>query len=453
MGFSFSLRPSTLAASQLTQSLVRAKHHIIISLSHHSMEPIWPTLLLEWFGPPPPPPPSAWATLSALWWAPAAIAALGLLAIAHATQPAPPGSRVVFVTGCDTGFGRRLVGKLLRDPANFVVAGCLTRAAADELGSVPRCTSVQMDVTSAADVCEAATVVRAVCDAHSGSLHAVVNNAGVIAYGPVELDTDESFRRVMDINLHGTMAVCRACLPLLRARGAGGRIVNVCSVVSHICIPLSAAYCVSKAAVRAFSDGLRRDLDFLGSRVSVHCVEPGFVNTTMIDHAGMLRGMERNWKAAPAEAAAACGGANGLTRCRNVIAATSLFAANDPNPVVDAMLHAATAPRPREVYTVGRDAASLWHIVKFLPTYVVDVALELLGWLYAGSLTTDHRRGHGLSLRSRQILEHVGWLGVGCAAACRWVEAGGAALELALYVLLGWAGLCMLLPGRFQTTV
>ncbi len=84
--------------------------------------------------------------------------------------------------------------------------------------------------------------------------------------------SDADLRAQFDTNFFGLMAVTRAFLPGMRARGAG-RIVNVSSSGGRVSIPMVGAYHASKFAVEALSDALRMELAHLGIRVVL--IEPG----------------------------------------------------------------------------------------------------------------------------------------------------------------------------------
>lgn len=280
-----------------------------------------------------------------------------------------------------------------------------------------RVSGVKLDVTSDESVAEAARHVRAVCDRHAGgALWSVVNNAGVFSFGPTEWESHEAFAKVFEVNVHGPRRCALACLPLLRAGAGTGRVVNVCSIVSHQTCPFSTAYCASKAAVRAFSDGLRRELAFAGAHVSVHCIEPGFHKTNLLAHDGMRRMLDAAWAAAPQEARDAYGGKGGKSRMLACLPITEFFSTVDIGGVVKALEHAATARTPREVYAVGWDTHTVWRLVGWLPVWLEDVLYLALGRLMAGAAPRGKGGGVLAPVVVRQLLAHVLWSLALCAA-------------------------------------
>jgi len=127
--------------------------------------------------------------------------------------------------------------------------------------------------------------VHAAVDA-AGELDAVVNNAGVPGYGPLETYPLESFRRVLDVNTMGPLRLAQAVVPRWRERGSGV-LVNVSSVQGKIGTPLEGPYAASKHALEALSESLYFELAHFGIRVVI--VEPGYIAPGMKhddDHPG-----------------------------------------------------------------------------------------------------------------------------------------------------------------------
>ena len=133
------------------------------------------------------------------------------------------------------------------------------------------------DVTNDADVAHA---VATILD-RFGRIDSVVNSAGIMLSARVADATLADWHTMIDTNLFGTMTMCRAVLPAMRAQG-GGHIVNVSSISARLANAGSPAYAASKAAVNAFSESLRKECSTLGIRVT--SVLPGIVDTELFDH-------------------------------------------------------------------------------------------------------------------------------------------------------------------------
>jgi NAD(P)-dependent dehydrogenase (short-subunit alcohol dehydrogenase family) len=133
---------------------------------------------------------------------------------------------------------------------------------------------VQMDVDSDDSVAAATSAIRA----SSGSIDALVNNAGVVRTGSIERLSLDDFKATMETNYFGALRTIRAWLPDMRARRSGC-IVNVSSVAGRIaCSPLG-PYSASKFALEALSEALAQEVRPFNIRVAI--VQPGIIDTAM----------------------------------------------------------------------------------------------------------------------------------------------------------------------------
>jgi NAD(P)-dependent dehydrogenase (short-subunit alcohol dehydrogenase family) len=205
---------------------------------------------------------------------------------------------------------------------------------------------------------------------HSGGrLDALVHCAGTTMAAPVETMGLEAFRDLIATNLFGSFSLIRHALPLLRA--AKGRLVVISSLSAHIALPLQAGYCASKAALEAMLDALRRELT--GSGVHVSILEPGGIRTRMgVRHAeeiahriAHLDGDERLHYGR-------------LYRAHQDMVERARAAAITPEEVVETILLALRAGRPRPRYRVGEDARLLLklhkqHSDQWMDAFITDM--------------------------------------------------------------------------------
>ncbi|MFC4005638.1 SDR family NAD(P)-dependent oxidoreductase [Nonomuraea purpurea] len=188
--------------------------------------------------------------------------------------------KVAIVTGASSGLGVAFAEGLAEAGADVVIGARRaerleeTRRLVERTGR--RCLAVQTDV-SRPEECDA--LVAAAVEA-MGGVDVLINNAGVGTAVPALRETPEEFRRVIDVNLHGTYWMAQACARVMRP---GSSIVNVGSVLGETTAGLpQAAYTASKAAVA----GLTRDLaqQWSGRRgIRVNCLEPGFFASEMTE--------------------------------------------------------------------------------------------------------------------------------------------------------------------------
>ncbi|XP_005397312.1 PREDICTED: 11-cis retinol dehydrogenase isoform X1 [Chinchilla lanigera] len=229
-------------------------------------------------------------------WPPLLLGALlwAVLWLLRDRRRLPASSAFVFITGCDSGFGRLLALRL--DQRGFrVLAGCLTPSGAEGLQQVAssRLHTTLLDVTDPQSVQQAARWVET--HVQGAGLFGLVNNAGVAGViGPTPWLTQEDFHQVLNVNTLGPIRVTLALLPLLQQ--AQGRVVNITSVLGRLAAS-GGGYCVSKFGLEAFSDSLRRDVAPFGVRVSI--VEPGFFRTPVTSLRSLESALQACWARLP----------------------------------------------------------------------------------------------------------------------------------------------------------
>jgi NAD(P)-dependent dehydrogenase (short-subunit alcohol dehydrogenase family) len=280
------------------------------------------------------------------------------------------------VTGSSSGIGRATALRLAA-AGQHVYAGVrhpedgekLTRSAAGG-----RITPLILDVTEP-DQIEAAV---AAIGAHGG-LDGLVNNAGYGLACPTELVPLDAFRRQLEVNVTGQLAVTQAMLPALRQ--ARGRIVMVSTIGVRFTPPFAGPLDAAKAALAALGDTLRQELAPWGVRVIL--VEPASINSGAADK------VTRD-AAAAMEAASPQRRALYAETFANMLQVMERREANGSPPDVAAatIVRALTAPRPRAVYLTGRYSRRL-ALLSGLPVPVLDRARRRVFHLPApGTLAT-----------------------------------------------------------------
>ena len=188
--------------------------------------------------------------------------------------------KAAFITGGASGIGlamgRAFVEAGMKVMLADIEAEPLARAVAG-LRGIGEVRGVACDVTDAQSVDRAA---QATIEAF-GKVHVLCNNAGVAGGSGVEDISAETWRWVVDVNLMGVVHGVRSFLPLMRAHGEGGHIVNTASFAGFVSGMGFSPYAATKFAVVNMSEGLALQLQPLGIGVSVLC--PGFVRTAISD--------------------------------------------------------------------------------------------------------------------------------------------------------------------------
>lgn len=185
-------------------------------------------------------------------------------------------SELVLITGCGSGIGKALAQA-------FHQAGHTVCATARRLDTLNDLAGLGIMVRPL-DVTDAQAIDHLLASLHDEghTVGTLVNNAGYGAMGPLLDVPSQEWQRQFDVNVFAPMALTRAVLPPMIARGRG-TIVNISSVSGVMPTPFAGPYCASKAAFNALSDSLRMELKPLGVRVVT--VQPGGIRSGFGDSA------------------------------------------------------------------------------------------------------------------------------------------------------------------------
>jgi NAD(P)-dependent dehydrogenase (short-subunit alcohol dehydrogenase family) len=253
------------------------------------------------------------------------------------------------ITGCSSGFGLEATLSLARRGWDVVATmrnldkrDRLDKRVADA-GLAHRMTVQQLDVNDAPSI---AAAVEA-----AGPLDALVNNAGIAVGGAFEDLTDEQFRSVMETNFFGVLALTRAVLPGMRARGVG-RVVVVSSDSAFYGAPAMSAYTASKWAVEGWAESIAHEVAPFGIDVSL--VEPGSYKTDIWDSSPRVIPDDSAY-AALAEPV------------QTFVDEKLIPSGRDPREVGEVIADACTSPKPRFRYPVGPDAKAMHAARGVLP--------------------------------------------------------------------------------------
>ena len=190
--------------------------------------------------------------------------------------------QVVVIAGGSYGLGRAIAERAKERGARVVI-GARTQEALE---------SASVDLALETDVSDRAQVERLVTAAvdRFGRIDTYVANAMVTVYSEAHRLEDEELRRVFDVNFFGGVYGYWAALPHLRA--SRGTYVQIASALSYRGIPLQAAYCSSKAALRSFFETARVELEKERAGVAISVVLPGAINTPQFDRARQKLGLQ-----------------------------------------------------------------------------------------------------------------------------------------------------------------
>ncbi len=188
--------------------------------------------------------------------------------------------KAVFITGAASGIGLGCARRFAREGwfvglADINAAGL--KAALDAVGGPSNGATYLLDVRDAEAWTDALSVFAA---ASGGRLDAMLNNAGVEAYGYIEDQSEAEIARQLDVNITGVIAGARAALPYLKET-PGSQLINVSSCAAIYGAPKLSIYAATKFAVRGLSEAL--EVEFSRFGVGVKCIMPWFVDTPILD--------------------------------------------------------------------------------------------------------------------------------------------------------------------------
>src|SRR5438067_5500041 len=259
--------------------------------------------------------------------------------------------KIALGTGASSGIGEATAQRLAT--AGYKVYGTSRRRAEPARRSFEM---LALDVNSDESVEALVSEVMR----RDGRLDLLVNNAGFsVAPAGAEESSIEQARAIFDTNFFGIVRMTRAVVPHMRHQG-GGRIVNIGSVLGFLPAPYMALYSATKHAIEGYSESLDHELRTRGIRVLV--VEPAYTKTQF--DANLLEPDSK------------------FDEYRQVRAALSkqlkevLASADEPGVVADAVLKAASAPRPKLRYTAGPLARRLRWLRSLAPAALVDAGVR-----------------------------------------------------------------------------
>ncbi|HEX9380059.1 MAG TPA: SDR family oxidoreductase [Gaiellaceae bacterium] len=202
----------------------------------------------------------------------------------------PLAEQVVVIGGGSYGLGRAIAAAAARKGAKVVVGARAREALDGSLAEIEKegaeGAAVETDVSDRAQV---DALVQAAVE-RFGRIDTYVANGMVTVYAEAHRLEDEELRRVFDVNFFGGVYGYWAALPHLR--DSRGTFIQIASALSYRGIPLQAAYCSTKAALRTFFESARVELEKERAGVDVCVILPAAINTPQFDRARQKIGLQ-----------------------------------------------------------------------------------------------------------------------------------------------------------------
>jgi 3-oxoacyl-[acyl-carrier protein] reductase len=194
--------------------------------------------------------------------------------------------KTAVVTGASKGIGAGIALALAKEGANVVVNYARAKDDAEKVAAQinqngSKAIAVQADVSKKADVDRLFTETSKAF----GKVDILVNNAGVYEFAPLQDITEDSYRRLFDLNVLGTLLSTQAAVKSMKE---GGSIINLSSVVALTPPPTAAVYSATKGAVDVITRTLALELG--PQKIRVNSLAPGLVETEGTRAAGTTEG-------------------------------------------------------------------------------------------------------------------------------------------------------------------
>ncbi|WP_214851157.1 SDR family oxidoreductase [Exiguobacterium sp. s193] len=191
-------------------------------------------------------------------------------------------NKVVIITGASSGIGEATAKLLAKNGAKLVLAARREdrlKALKEEIEQLGGQVVYQVtDVTKTEQLDQLAKLAQETY----GSVDVLVNNAGLMPLSQLHKNKQDEWDTMVDVNIKGVLYGIGAVLPYMRKQKSG-HIINISSVAGHEVMPSSAVYSGTKFAVRAITEGLRKE-ESVDNNIRATIISPGAVDTELKDH-------------------------------------------------------------------------------------------------------------------------------------------------------------------------
>jgi NAD(P)-dependent dehydrogenase (short-subunit alcohol dehydrogenase family) len=271
--------------------------------------------------------------------------------------------RTILITGCSSGIGYA-AAHTLRERGWKVFASCRQTRDCERLAA-EGFDAPQLDYTDASSI---AAALDHVIEQTGGTLDALYNNGAHATPGAVEDLPTDALREIFESNFFGWHELTRKIIPVMRAQGHG-RIIQCSSVLGFVTMPWRGAYNSTKFALEGLTDTLR--IELRDTPIHVTLIEPGPITSNI--RANSIPHFERwiDWKSSARKAQYESTLLDRLYTARG----PDRFEL-PPQAVVDRLIHALEADRPRPRYYVTTPTRISGILKRILPTRALDWVLS-----------------------------------------------------------------------------
>jgi len=183
----------------------------------------------------------------------------------------------IIVTGASGGIGNSIVKKLSEAGANILASGTKVEKLKELKTNFDKIKVMDFNISQSEKIEE---FVEEATKTLGGSLHGIINNAGITQDNLAIRMSLEEWEKVININLTSTFLMSKFAIKKM-LKNKSGKIVNITSVVGHTGNLGQANYTASKAGIIAMSKSLA--IEYAKKNININCISPGFIKTAMTD--------------------------------------------------------------------------------------------------------------------------------------------------------------------------
>ena len=187
--------------------------------------------------------------------------------------------KTTIITGGGSGIGKAIAKLFARQGADVYILDFDKKGSEEAVKEITsagdKANAIQCDVSNQQQVKEIIDTIAK----KSGTVHILINNAGVAHIGTVETTNEDDFNRLLNVNVKGVYNCLKAVIPFMKEKG--GVILNMSSIASLVGIPDRFAYSMTKGAVVGMTLATARD--YISSNIRCNCISPARVHTPFVD--------------------------------------------------------------------------------------------------------------------------------------------------------------------------
>lgn len=187
-------------------------------------------------------------------------------------------NKIAIITGAGSGIGRGVALAFVKEGAKVVVADWSEEGGKETVEQIRKIKGeavfIKTDVSKAADIDE---MVKTCLDKF-GRIDILINNAGIVKFGPLHETPEEDWDAVLNVNLKSVFLGSKRAIPEMLKQGRG-KIISTASIAGLVGFENVGPYCASKGGIIALTREMA--LEYAKHKINVNCIAPGVIKTAM----------------------------------------------------------------------------------------------------------------------------------------------------------------------------